>query len=33
MVCIYNPTAEQLNALDNYQRVLGSEEAAYYVLS
>lgn len=33
MVCIYNPTPEQLNALDKYASVLGSEEAAYYVLS
>lgn len=33
MVCIYNPSPEQLNALDKYASVLGSEEAAYYVLS
>lgn len=33
MVCIYNPSTEQLNALDRYSDVLGSEEAAYYVLS
>ena len=33
MVCIYNPSPEQLSALDKYAHVLGSEEAAYYVLS
>lgn len=33
MVCIYNPSTEQINALDRYSRILGSEEAAYYVLS
>lgn len=33
MVCIYNPSAEQVDALDRYSRILGSEEAAYYVLS
>lgn len=33
MVCIYNPSTEQLNALDRYAHVLGSEDAAYFVLS
>lgn len=33
MVCIYNPSTEQINALERYSRILGSEEAAYYVLS
>lgn len=33
MVCIYNPSPEQLSALDRYANVLGSEDAAYYVLS
>ena len=33
MVCIYNPTDEQIDALNYYEDVLGSEDAAYYVLS
>lgn len=33
MVCIYNPSTEQLDALNRYADVLGSEDAAYYVLS
>lgn len=33
MVCIYNPSVEQIDALERYSRILGSEDAAYYVLS
>lgn len=33
MVCIYKPDDEQKNAIKEYTDILGSEEAAYYVLS
>lgn len=33
MVCIYNPDPETLALLRKYEGILGSEEAAYYVVS
>lgn len=33
MVCIYNPSTEQISALERYADILGSDDAAYYVLS